>query len=142
MFEIFTGRSMLDENYQGLESMDISGKQVTKVGVSFFATTDRKFRKVAEEPVGDDLDVLVYRKHVGGFFAYVSLIPVNLERFGIYSEINKKNYKDNCFVQACIESKVLDSTEIDSLRSFIRTRDIPGIRLNRNRLIKKLYQNT
>ena len=125
VFEIFSGRSALDENYQGLETMAASGRDVRKVGVSFFASSDRKFRKVAEEPVGDDLDVLVYRKHIGGFFAFVSLIPVNLERFGIYTEINKKNYKDNCFVQACIESKVLDSTEIDSLRSFIRTRDIP-----------------
>lgn len=128
IFEILTGREYIDENYQGLESKDIAGKDIKKVGVSFFASSNRKFRKL-NEPVGDDLDVEVYKKHVGGFFAFVSLIPVHLEKFGIYMEIKKENYKDNCFVQACIESNVLKSTEIDALRSFIRTREIPRAKI-------------
>ena len=128
IFEILTGREYIDENYQGLEPASIVGKAISKVGVSFFTSSSKKFRKV-NELVGDDLDIEVYKKHVGGFFAFVSLIPVHLEKFGIYTEIKKENYKDNCFVQACIESQVLKSTEIDALRSFIRTREIPRAKI-------------
>ena len=124
IFNILTGRELFNEDYQGFESADIIGRQLGKVGISFFTTTNRKFRK-AQELGGEDLDVEVYKKHVGGFFAYVPLIPVRLEKFGIYSTIKKENYKDSCFVQACIESKVLNDTEIDVLRSIIRTRDVP-----------------
>ena len=42
----------------------------------------------------EDLDITVYKKHRGGFFAYVPLIPLNMEKYGIYQEIKKENYRD------------------------------------------------
>ena len=39
----------------------------------------------------------------GGFFPYINLIEsLDLSRYQIYNTIDKKNYRDNCFVYACI----------------------------------------
>lgn len=43
----------------------------------------------------------------GSFFPYVNLSPVDLFFFQIFHDVNPKNYHDNCFVYACIQSGVL-----------------------------------
>ena len=124
------GRYLLLEEYQGKESPVIV-RDINEIGVSFFNYKNRRMRKQDKETVleGDYLDIEVYKKHKGGFFAFVPTIPINLEMYGIYTEIKKANYKDNCFIKACAESGILSTTEIDSLRSFIRFREVPRARM-------------
>ena len=125
IFEILSGRDLMEDDYQGKNSEAIAGRPMKKVGISFFRYQNKNLRKVPQQPLGQEIDIEVYRKHRGGFFAYVPLIPVHLEKFGIFNTINKRNYKDNCFIQACIQSNVLTPEEIDALRSFIRTKEVP-----------------
>ena len=125
IFDILSGRELMEDDYQGKNSEAIAGRPMKKVGISFFRYQNKNLRKVPQQPLGQEIDIEVYRKHRGGFFAYVPLIPVHLEKFGIFNTINKRNYKDNCFIQACIQSNVLTPEEIDALRSFIRTKEVP-----------------
>ena len=62
-----------------------------------------------------------------GFFPYINLIEtLDLARYQIYNTIDKKNYRDNCFVYACIQSGVFSEDEIHKLRSIMMTRNIPN----------------
>ena len=43
----------------------------------------------------------------GAFFPYINLIDsLDLTRYQIYNNVNPKNYRDNCFVYACVQSGV------------------------------------
>ena len=118
------------EDYQGKPSGS-QLRDISEIGVSFYKYRDRSLRKADQHEVleGDFLDIEVYRKHRGGFFAFVPTIPIDLDVFGIYREIKKSNYKDNCFIKACIESGVFKDKEIEALRSYIRVREVPRAKM-------------
>ena len=63
----------------------------------------------------------------GGFFPYINLINgLDLTRYQIFNTINKNNYRDNCFVYACVQSGVFNDDELHKLRSIMLTRSIPN----------------
>ena len=85
---------------------------------------DEKTEKLYEEEIEIDED---YReKPEGGFFPYVNLSDLDLTQYQIFKTIDKKNYKDNCLVYACIQSNVFSSEEINHLRYMVKTRTIPN----------------
>ena len=65
----------------------------------------------------------------GSFFPYVNLSPIDLSEFQIFHTVDPKNYKDNCFVYACIKSGVFTDDEINHLRFFVQTKSIPNNRI-------------
>ncbi|KAK8895923.1 hypothetical protein M9Y10_013809 [Tritrichomonas musculus] len=79
-----------------------------------------------EEVVIESIDV--YRgAPEGAFFPYINLLDsLSLARYQIYDNINKQNYRDNCFVYACIQSGVFTDEEIYKLRTMMLTRSIPN----------------
>ena len=62
----------------------------------------------------------------GSFFPYVNLTQIDLSPFQIFRSIERKNYRDNCFVYACIQSRVFTEDEITHLRFHVQTRSIPN----------------
>lgn len=63
----------------------------------------------------------------GAFFPFINLLKgLDLTRYQIYDSIDKKNYRDNCFVYACIQSGVFTDDEIQKLRNVMLTRSIPN----------------
>ena len=66
----------------------------------------------------------------GGFFPYINRSRVDLRPYQIFSSVNKKNYKDNCFVYACIQSGVFNEEEINHLRFTVQTKTLPNNRIN------------
>ena len=60
------------------------------------------------------------------FFPYINLLDsLDLTRYQIYNSIDKKNFRDNCFVYACIQSGVFTEDEIHKLGTMMLTRSIP-----------------
>lgn len=66
----------------------------------------------------------------GGFFPYINLSTIDLSVFQIFHSVDKNNYKDNCFVYACIQSGVFSKDEIKHLRYLVRTRTLPNDKIN------------
>ena len=62
----------------------------------------------------------------GEFFPFINLSSVDLTPLQIFNCIDKKNYRDSCFVYACVASGVLTNNEIHHLRSMICTRSLPN----------------
>ena len=54
------------------------------------------------------------KKRSGEFWKYICRLPINLERYQIFNELNKRTAKlmteDNCFVYACIQAGVDEQT--------------------------------
>ena len=100
--------------------------------VKFITSTKHDGKTTFYEKINDEYDELLtvdaFRdSHDGAFFPYVNLIPsLDLTRYQIYHEVDAKNYTDNCFVYACIQSGVFTDDEIDKLRGMMRTRSIPN----------------
>jgi hypothetical protein len=61
----------------------------------------------------------------GEFWRWRNKTDIDLSVLQIYSQISPDKYEDNCFVYACIQSKVFTDLEIDQLRRTIRTRKLP-----------------
>lgn len=62
----------------------------------------------------------------GEFFPYINTTDIDLIPLQIFSSVDKNNYRDNCFVYACIQSGVFTRNEISHLRSIIQTRSLPN----------------
>ena len=62
----------------------------------------------------------------GEFFPFINTSDVDLTSLQIFSKVDKNNYRDNCFVYACIQSGVLTDKEIHHLRSMMFTRSLPN----------------
>ena len=65
----------------------------------------------------------------GSFFPYINTTNIDLTTLQIFNKIEKKNYRDSCFVYACIQSNIFDKHEIQHLRSIIQTRSLPNNRI-------------
>jgi hypothetical protein len=77
-----------------------------------------------------------YRFLHGGFFNHIIIFNVdninddiNLEKYGLYREVKEGNYIDNCLFKAFKESNKFNRKELHKLKSLMRTRDIPKVRL-------------
>ena len=80
--------------------------------------------KVYEEEIEIDED---FRNRIdGAFFPYINLSGIDLTDYQIFNSINKNNYKDNCFVYACIKSGVFNENEINHLRYVVKTKSVPN----------------
>ncbi|KAK8853535.1 hypothetical protein M9Y10_017096 [Tritrichomonas musculus] len=87
------------------------------------------------ESVDDFLDV-----PDSGFFPYINLIEsLDLSRYQIYNSIDKKNYRDNCFVHACVQSGVFNDEELYKLRSIMLTRNIPNKKILEIAILMKCH---
>ena len=71
IFGTADGRNLLLEDYQGKSMEGQAPIDIGEIGISFYSYSARSMRKQPVEniPRGDLLDVEVYRKHRGGFFA-------------------------------------------------------------------------
>ena len=66
-----------------------------------------------------------YRRQTGGFFPYISKIPIDLSALQIFSEIKPENYKHNCFIYACKQSGLFTHEEIEYMCKIVITRNLP-----------------
>jgi hypothetical protein len=60
----------------------------------------------------------------GMFWPYLNKSGINLTGLQIFDRIDPTNYKDNCFVYACIMSGQFTDNEIEDLRMHVRTRKV------------------
>ena len=145
-----TGMNETYDGYDGLmPNYDENGnvKIPRKMGITFFKFNHDKFlRKVPDHGVPDEHPVKIrfpgsrissgaklhkyggirrYQFRGGAFFPYVATINIDLTPYQIFTDIKAKNYKHNCFVYACIESKLFSKTEIEYMCGLIITRRIP-----------------
>ena len=61
----------------------------------------------------------------GGFFPYINkLSSLNLSQFGLYNELNYNNYKNNCLIEALINSGKFNEEQIKLIKSSVYTRVI------------------
>ena len=58
----------------------------------------------------------------GGFFPFLNKSSLDLSQFDIFNEINYENYKNNCFIDALINSNKFNEEEINLLKSSVYTR--------------------
>ena len=82
--------------------------------------------------LGEEINLREF--HDGEFWKYINLSGIDLSVLQIYSEIKPNYYRDNCFVYACIKSKVFSKEEIEFLRTYVQTRKLP------NTLIKEIAE--
>ena len=71
------------------------------------------------------LDIIFedFSGHHGGFFPFINkLKSLDLSKFGIYNEINYENYKNNCFIDALINSGKFNEEQIKLIKSSVYTR--------------------
>ena len=64
------------------------------------------------------------KKPAGGFFTYVNNTSLDLSVFGIYSSLDKDNYKNNCLLQSFINSGLFTQDEINLVNNCTNTRVI------------------
>ena len=59
----------------------------------------------------------------GGFFRYINkLTSLDLSEFGIYNVVDYDNYKNNCFIDALINSHKFTDEQINLIKSSVYTR--------------------
>ena len=70
------------------------------------------------------------KKPAGGFFPYINETSFDLSIFGIYHKVKPKNYENNCFLQALINSKLFSKDELNLVSNCMNTRLIKVEDLN------------
>lgn len=132
--EQIAGVNNLFADYEGYNVNDMSempGFNIPKkVGLEFFKKNNTGAFRMAEPSGQHTFQEFSFpgqrrTRHAGAFWAYLSTIPCKMDKVGIYQSINKVNYKNSCFVEACINSGVLTPEEIDHLKFTIMTRKFP-----------------
>ena len=138
--EQIAGINHLYEEYTGNEVEDMSERRgfsiPAKVGLEFFRRKNqadmlRKVPQINEIGPQDTYRDFVFpgqqqrRRHHGAFWPYISTIPCCMEKLGIFQSLDPKNYENSCFIDACINSGVLNNAEIQQLKAIIMTRKFP-----------------
>ena len=128
-FDFKTGinpKNMLDTNdmYSDAEAPDIDWDQfsgISGIGVKTFG------RASGGKPTHLEGGRMVQIRGLpqGSFWQYTTNIPIDLSVYQIFDKVDKKNYKHNCFVYACIQSGVFTDEEIESMCRMIKTRSFP-----------------
>jgi hypothetical protein len=65
-----------------------------------------------------------YKKDKGAFFKYVNLTDIDFTRYGIFIEIDKKNYEDTCLIYA-LRMGGLEEDKIEKIKLMVKNRIIP-----------------
>ncbi|KAK8888354.1 hypothetical protein M9Y10_039422 [Tritrichomonas musculus] len=149
--ELTTYSSDDDPSYTGTfipiryELLFINRDKVNKKTKFTVNKHDAETNKIYKEEIEIDED---FRERPNGsFFPYINLSNIDLTDFQIFNSVNKTNYKDNCFVYACIKSGVFDETEINNLRYIVKTRSVPSDKIyevakifNCHFVVKRIYE--
>ena len=116
-----------DRYYGGGPTFDESGTQMypKTMGIHFFQQTGSDAGSLRKVPKGGIPNTRDYTFHDGAFWPYVSKIPIDLSAYQIFSDIQAKYYKDNCFVYALIQSGVFDKKDYDFIREVVKTKRFP-----------------
>ena len=120
-----------DHYYGAGPTFDENGTQMypKTMGIHFFQQSGSaaSLRKVPREGISNQNEVQLrdYNFHDGAFWPYVSKIPIDLSPYQIFSDIQAKYYKDNCFVYACIQSGVFPPKDYDFIREVVKTKRFP-----------------
>jgi hypothetical protein len=64
-------------------------------------------------------------KRGGAFFPYLNTTDISLEKYGIFKEIDKGNYSENCLIWAIKQSKKVDDVTINNIKHYVRDRHYP-----------------
>ena len=64
------------------------------------------------------------KKPAGGFFTYINKMSLDLSVYGIYNNIDKHNYVNNCLIQSFVNSGLFTQDEINLVNNCINTRVI------------------
>ena len=83
---------------------------------------NEKTNKIEQEEL--ELDDEYRAKPDGEFFPYINLTNIDLSCLQIFNNVNPKNYKDSCFIYACIQSGVFTKKEIEQMRYYVQTRKL------------------
>lgn len=67
----------------------------------------------------------------GSFFKYLHKTPFNLRKYGIYTEVEKENYTDNCLIHSLKQVTGIDKKAIDACKGMMFNRAIPISKLNK-----------
>jgi hypothetical protein len=67
-----------------------------------------------------------YNRATGAFFPFINTLKFDLTDFGIYSEVQSENYKNNCLIHALIVAGVKD---LDPVRRIVKCDDVPKSKL-------------
>jgi len=59
------------------------------------------------------------RRGRGGFFAFLNKTIIDLERYQIYSKVDKKNYNTNCFIYALEKSEMFKKSKIEDIKTMV-----------------------
>ena len=106
------------------------GKEKSKRDKKTKFTIKKKIDKEFDEPAIYEQEIEVdddFRlSPEGGFFPYINLTNIDLSDFQIFNTVDKDNYKDTCFVYACIKSGVFTEDEIHYMKDMLRTRNLPN----------------
>ena len=64
----------------------------------------------------------------GGFFKYTNKTHFDFSRYGIFKDVNKENYHDNCLYLA-LKAGGLPEDKLQQLKVFVMNRVIPKCKL-------------
>ncbi|OHT03248.1 hypothetical protein TRFO_29449 [Tritrichomonas foetus] len=83
------------------------------------------------EVIQEEIDEEQLRMNLDGeLLPFTNHSGVDLSVLQIYPEVNPKNYSDNCFIYACIQSCVFIDLEIETLQMEIKTKKSPNNKIN------------
>ena len=128
------GIERLGEEYAGNVKEDISHNPnfgiPQKIGMKFFKRNAQGAFRNAQAGNATEFGTFSFpgqhrRRHAGAFWPFVATIPCCMEKIGVFNEIKKENYKNSCFIEACIHSGVFDLQELDHMKFTILTRKFP-----------------
>lgn len=78
--------------------------------------------------IDDDDDRTIKKKRTGAFFKHLNLTNIDLTRYGIYNNIDKENYSDNCLIYS-FKMGGMDEIKLNQSRMIIRERNFPKCKL-------------
>lgn len=128
-----------EKNRHQLEEL-ILGKMIQQVEFTSFGEIissvlkreSIEFRPVREYKnqgfIDDDDERPIKKRRTGAFFKYLNLTKIDLTRYGIYDNIDKNNYIDNCLIYA-LQIGGMDDIKINHAKLIIKERNYPKCKL-------------
>jgi len=88
----------------------------------------RPVREYKSEGFIDDDEIPIKKKRSGAFFKHLNLTNIDLTRYGIYNNIEKENYSDNCLIYA-LKMGGMNEIKLNQSRMIIKERNFPKCKL-------------
>lgn len=110
---------------------------------SILLTPIGKYEKEAFIDTDDEDEPKIKRKREGAFFKHINLTNIDLTRYGIYNDINKNYYYDNCIIDA-LSMGGMNKEKLNEARIIIKDRNFPKCKIEDlcNRLKIKIIVKT